>query len=419
MADLLALPPEEAIDYFRKKGYKTTFDHREMMGEAHAYSFTVAKAMQRDVLQDIRVAMDDAIANGTTLEDFKKRLRPTLQEKGWWGRKEMTDPVTGEVKEVQLGSSRRLRTIFETNMRSAYAAGRWDQVQRTKKLLPYLRYITVGDSHVRPEHKNWHNVVKPVDDPFWDKHFPPNGWGCRCTVQQLGEEDLKRLGLQVTDFDPVGMPRRYVNKRTGEMTSVPQGITPGFDYNPGRARMKAMTPPPLDAPLGVPYHGPAAKVPMPVPRQLKDFQPLPEGLSDAEYAKRFLNEFGGDIGQPKLFRDVTGEELVISDDLFKDARGRWKVQKHNRSAYLLLLASALKEPDEIWHYWEELKDGSKRLRRRYLTRFDFDGKERGALVAYDTGRDGWTGVTSFQSRDKSYLDKQRRGALVYRKTEGK
>ncbi|MDX2094353.1 MAG: PBECR2 nuclease fold domain-containing protein [Alphaproteobacteria bacterium] len=419
MVDLRALPPEEALDFFRKKGFKTTFDHREMMGEAHAYSFTVAKAMRRDVLQDIRAAMDDAIAKGQTLDAFRKNLKPTLQEKGWWGTKTMVDPQTGKEKEVQLGSSRRLRTIFETNMRASYAAGRWDAVQRTKKTFPYLRYVTVGDGHVRAEHKNWHNVVKPVDDPFWEKHYPPNDWGCRCWAQQVSEEDIKKLGLSITDYDPVGLPRTYFNTRTGETKSVPQGIAPGFDYNVGRARMRAMTPPPLDEPLGVPYQGPAAKVPMPPPRTLRDDIELPDGLSDAEYASRFLEEFDAGIGSPKLFQDVTGEQLVISDDLFKDSQGGWKVQKNNRHKYLLLLAQALKQPDEVWEYWEELKDGSKRLRRRYLTRVRLGDQAKDALIAFETGKDGWHGVTTFQSQDKSYLEKQRRGAMVYRKPDKK
>lgn len=419
MVELRALPPQEALDFFRKKGFKTTFDHQEMMGEAHAYSFTVAKAMQRDVLQDIRSAMDDAIANGQTLDQFRKNLTPTLQAKGWWGTKAMVDPQTGEVKDVKLGSPRRLRTIFETNMRTSYAAGKWDVVQRTKQTFPYLRYITVHDSKVRPEHRAWHNVVKPVDDPFWDQHYPPNGWGCRCTVQQLAEEDVKRLGLQLTDYEPTGLPRRYLNTRTGEVKSVPQGITPGFDYNVGRARMRAMTPPPLDEPLGIPYQGPAAKVPMPKPRTIAANMELPDKLTDAEYATRFLKEFDAGIGQPKLFQDVTGEQLVISDDLFKDTQGEWKVTKNNRHRYLLLLAQALKQPDEIWEFWEEMKDGTKKLRRRYLSRLRYGDDARDALVAFETGKDGWRGVTTFQSRDKSYVEKQRRGSMVYRKPDEK
>lgn len=420
MADLLALPPEDAIDFFRKKGYATTFDHREMMGENHAYSFTVAKAMQRDILQDIRTAMDDALAKGQTLDQFKKNLTPTLQEKGWWGIKTMVDPQTGVEKEVRLGSPRRLRTIFDTNMRSAYAAGRWDAVQRTKAALPYLRYLPSVAENPRHEHRAWYNVVLPVDHPFWDEHYPPNGWGCKCDVQQLGEEDIQRLGLEVTRNNPTsGLTRNYLNQRTGEVMRVPQGITPGFNYNVGRARMKALTPPPLDEPLGVPYHGPAAQVPMPPVRAVPGGIELDDGLSDAEYASRFLKEFDAGIGQPKMFQDVTGEQLVISDDLFKDTKGNWKVTKNNRHKYLLLLAQALKQPDEVWEYWEELKDGSKRLRRRYLARVRIGDNARDALIAFETGKDGWRGVTTFQSNDKAYIEKQRKGAMVYRKPDEK
>lgn len=419
MVELRALPPEEAIDFFRKKGYQTTFDHREMMGEAHAYSFTVAKAMQRDVLQDIREAMDTALANGQTLDQFRKNLKPTLQEKGWWGEKTMVDPQTGEEKDVKLGSSRRLRTIFETNMRTSYAAGRWEAVQRTKAAMPYLRYVAVMDGATRAEHRAWHNLVLPVDHPFWNEHYPPNGWGCRCFVQQLSEEDVKRLGL-VVHTGPLEMPARtYVNSRTGETMQVPQGITPGFNYNAGRARMKALTPPPLDEPLGVPYQGPPAKVPMPKPRTVPAAVELSEDLTDPEYAKKFLQEFGADIGTPKMYQDVTGEQLVIADGLFKDANGAWKVKKNNRQKYMLLLASTLKQPDEIWEYWEVMRDGSKKLRRRYLSRVNIGDRNRQAIVSFETGKDGWSGVTSFQSRDENYLSKQRKGAMVYRRPDEK
>ena len=94
------LAPQEAIDAFRRKGYRITFDWRDMEREEHSRDFTVTKVTTLDLLMDIREAMDRAIAEGTTLRQFEKDLTPVLQEKGWWGRQLMTDPLTGEEREV-------------------------------------------------------------------------------------------------------------------------------------------------------------------------------------------------------------------------------------------------------------------------------------------------------------------------------
>ena len=416
---LEALPFNDAIKAFRAKGYRETFDYQEMMGEEHAFSFTVAKAMQRDVLQDIRAAVDDAIANGQSLDTFRKSLRPTLQEKGWWGVKTMVDPDTGEERDVRLGSSRRLKTIYETNMRTSYASGHWEQVQRTKDVFPYLRDVSVMDGRERPEHRALHNTVKPVDDAFWDDHYPPNGWGCRCSVQQLMESDVKRLGLKVTTTDP-RLPNRAVrNTRTGEVGLVPRGIDPGFNYNVGKARMKALTPPPLDRPLERPFAGKVSDIPLPAAKRVSRDRVLPDNLSSEEYVQSFLQEFGGKIGDPKIFTDVTGERLVISDDLFRDSRGNWKVTKSMRHKYLPLLSETIKDPDEVWQMWEEYPQGRKTLLRRYVTRFDVEGEEAPGFALFDTSSAGWVGVTAFKADALAYLRKQRGGTLVYRKPEKK
>jgi hypothetical protein len=51
-----------------------------------------------------------------------------------------------------------------------------------------LQYRTAGDSHVREEHALLHGTTLPVDDPFWDKYFPPLGWNCRCTAVQVRKD---------------------------------------------------------------------------------------------------------------------------------------------------------------------------------------------------------------------------------------
>lgn len=231
------LPPREAIEAFRRKGYEITFDWRDMMHEEHSRGFTVAKVASLDILHDIRAAVDRAISQGDTFEQFRREITPELQRRGWWGRSEMTDPLTGERREVQLGSPRRLRVIYDTNLRMAHAAGRWEGIERTAQARPWLRYVAILDDRTRDEHRDWHDTILRWDDPWWNQHNPPNGWNCRCTVQQLSDADLRRRGFTPSGGGPDVPTREWRNRRTGEVTRIPQGIDPGFSYNVGRANM--------------------------------------------------------------------------------------------------------------------------------------------------------------------------------------
>ena len=76
--------------------------------------------------------------------------------------------------------------------RVATNASRWNELVAEKDALPYLEYVTVGDARVRPEHAELDGVTKKVTDPFWNVHYPPNGWNCRCIVNQVEDNEGKR-----------------------------------------------------------------------------------------------------------------------------------------------------------------------------------------------------------------------------------
>ncbi|MFC2974353.1 phage minor head protein [Azotobacter bryophylli] len=235
MIELRALPPEEAVAYFRQKGYAIGFDYRDVWQAQHQAAFTVAKVMQLDLLQDIRAEVDRALAEGTTLREFQQRLIPTLQTKGWWGRQERLDPLTGKVREVQLGSPRRLKTIYDTNLRTAHSEGQWQRIQERKEAFPYLQYDGANSEHPRLQHKAWDGLVLPVDDPFWQAHLPVKEWGCKCRVIPMTRGQLQRQGLEVGK-SPKVPTAPYVNARTGEIQQVPLGVHPAFNYPPGTRR---------------------------------------------------------------------------------------------------------------------------------------------------------------------------------------
>lgn len=236
------LPNVEALAFFRAKGFAPAlarFSWRDVWGEEHDRAFTVAKAMRDDVLEDIRAALDEAMSAGLPFAEFAKRLEPTLREKGWWGRQPVLDPKTGRTERAQLGSARRLRIIFDTNLRTANAAGRWSRVQRNKRLMPFLTYVQIDRPSAREAHKPFDGVTLPVDHPFWRTHYPPNGWRCGCVVRQVSARTMAKEGLSVTEeaaLEPLRETRPFVNERRGETVQVPVGIDPGFERNPGLDR---------------------------------------------------------------------------------------------------------------------------------------------------------------------------------------
>lgn len=220
---LFSVDPIEAIDFLRRKLNVPTRHWTDVWQEAHDMAFMVAGAATDDLVADFHDAIVKAIAEGQTLDQFREAFDRIVAAHGW-----------------SYHGSRgwRSKIIFQTNLRTATAAGRWEQIARLKDRRPYLRYVAVMDERTRPLHAAWHNTVLAVDDPWWDTHFPPNGWNCRCTVQALNERDLRRYGLKVSEEAPPSPLVTKVVKGRGLVT-VPQGIDPGFAYHPGREGLAA------------------------------------------------------------------------------------------------------------------------------------------------------------------------------------
>lgn len=262
LSAVFGLPPEDAIAFFRSKGYKVGWDWFETWREAHDRAFTVAKLARLDILQDIRAGLDQALAEGQSEHWFVKQLTPVLQQKGWWGKKIVVGK-DGQAEVVQEGSPRRLKTIFRTNMQTAYAAAHWKAFQENAWDRPYLQYLAVMDGRTRRMHAMMHGKVFPIDSPAWDVIAPPNGHNCRCTMRALSENDISQRGLKVERDVRIitrELPaKRLANKRTGEVAPgkiIQRGVSipdpawpgkriqffpdPGWDYSPGKSVTEGM-----------------------------------------------------------------------------------------------------------------------------------------------------------------------------------
>lgn len=212
--------PRAVRKYLEDKGLTPSWDWDDVWQQEHAAAFTVAKAMGKDVLAALREAVDDAVASGLPFSEFKRHLPDTLAELGWWGVQDVENPKTGEVERVELGTPRRLKTIYVTNARVARTVGQWERIQRTKEDRPFLIYELGPSERHRPEHEAWAGTILKVDDERWNTMFPPNGWGCKCRVRQLSEREADRKGGESTGPDA---------------DSLAEGIDPEWAYNPGDA----------------------------------------------------------------------------------------------------------------------------------------------------------------------------------------
>lgn len=236
---LQKLVPQDALDYLTNRSIKIDpiFNSQELWQEEYARQFTVSRLTNMDLMQAINDELLKNMQEGGSLRDFQKTLIPKLQAAGWWGVKEVIDQETGEILKTKFNPAR-LKLIYDTNMSMAYMAGKWARAQRNKAFAPYLVYETMRDERVRKSHQAWEGVALPVDDPWWDTHYPPNGWMCRCSVFSADEKTISRLiaaGKKIKREAPEILYTKHVNKVTGEITQLPAGVDAGFAYNVGKA----------------------------------------------------------------------------------------------------------------------------------------------------------------------------------------
>jgi hypothetical protein len=406
--DWRAMPMPEAIAFLRQKVRMPTRRWDDLVGSAHARAFAVAGIQADDMLASIQDALVRSRAEGTGFAQFQRDIGETIARTGWADRGD--DYVAW-----------RTRLIYETNVRVAHAAGRYAEMTQPETLeaLPYWLYRHNDSRNPRPLHLRWDGTILPATHAWWRTHYAPNGWGCQCEVEPLSERDLRRMKRSGPDAEaPDDGTRSLRDPVTGERQQVPLGVDRGWDYNPGRAWLHGVVPQEMQKPLppaGPPSRPATGLPPMPPVRPADAARLLPDNLTPEEYAAAFLGEFGATLDQAVVWRDVTGARLTIGHDLFVDTQGRLKSDKRGRGPWMLLLADAMRDPDEVWADWAMVR-GQPHLRRRYLRRHGLKGYSN-ALSVFEWTSEGWLGTTTYPPGG-SKLENDRRGVLLYRRPEG-
>lgn len=221
-------PFEEQLEFFKQKLNLPTGRWDDILKSAHDRAFVVAGAANADLLNDLRAAVTRSIEGGGGLAAFRKDFNALVLKNGWTG-------WTGEG--TAAGQAWRTRVIYQTNMSTSYAAGRWKQLTNPELLSvrPYWRYLhSDAVAHPRPIHLSWNGLTLRYDHVFWQTHFAPNGWGCECRVISVDAKEYAKSEAAGRTEPPPGW--NIVDPETGTLP----GIDKGWDYAPGASTTRPL-----------------------------------------------------------------------------------------------------------------------------------------------------------------------------------
>ena len=287
-------------------------------------------------------------------------------------------------------------------MRVAY------QVQKAKKYyadenVKYLKYIAVLDKRTRDSHAKLNGTILPKDDDFWKSHFPPNGWSCRCRVRavpahkKVTPTNKSNLPPNAVDSDwdyDVSEGRFFDRFSSKNISSV--------DLHTKEVKLKEQTD-------YSDFNMPSLKE---IDREI--FNEAPSRLAKQKSNKEAYELFKREILQGKKTVKVKTPvtDLLIDEDSLKHIIFN-HTRNDARERFARYILPTLKEPFEVWAVSEKTsQDGYYKKRYNFLK--IFKTKKENIFVNVKLLRDGrFTVATIFKTSDLSYLDRMRRGTLMF------
>lgn len=316
-----------------------------MIMRNNLYAFSAAKSYLQ--LQEMNELLVDEDGNTRSFEDFRDAaLEVHDQYNVNW-----------------------LRSEYNHAVNSAEMAQQWMNFSATADLSPYLTYRTIGDDRVRNEHRALNNVTRPVNDAFWDRNYPPNGWGCRCDVVQTNDK------------------AKLTTDSKAKALSDSLNLPPMFNNNVGKTGIVFSS--------GHPYFQEAGK--------------LSELEAEKTYGMRSLDNIYADPGKldpdPEQLSDFeswfsgqNGGKTIRATDQFGDDL-TWTRASLEDSEYANQLQDILSQADEVWLV------NNKRSYIKYYNSL--------ALVAQSNKSTG-SAVLSFTTDELENLSALRKGVLMHR-----
>lgn len=227
-------PNVEAAAFIRGKTAVAREVFDKMLPELKARCFTVAGLESANTIRLVRDRLAE-LPEGGDWESIKKDIVA-----------ELSPYLSDEVAE------KRADMLIRIHGFQAYQATQWTLDQRTKDTHPYYLYRTAQDDAVRDSHSALDGIILPMDDPFWDTHYPPWDWGCRCEVIAISEDDAQAAREQDAALPPdqrkvieggrleqlhEGWLMNGPSARIDIRSDAERGTPGAFKWNPGDMRI--------------------------------------------------------------------------------------------------------------------------------------------------------------------------------------
>lgn len=373
------LDNREALKYFGDKVPISAADAAALSADAKARAFWVSGVAKDDLAAGLHSALLRNIRDGKSVGDFRQEARDLAERQGWSG-----------------ASPYRLDFIYRENVNSAYQAGRYAQMTDPSvlKMRPFWQYLHFPqERYPRPAHLALDKKILPADDPFWQTWYPPNGYGCKCSVRTLSQRQA--AGQPVTKGEDI------VNR----MHELPDGSVvnvlrpdPGFDSSPLAYWQNASASAFRQAAATASWQ--PVQLTQPEAPLAKKGAKVGALLAPGATLKSLRAAAGVGANGAVIRAGADGAPVLISDRALQAA----SVER----AWLPNLAAVIEKPDEVW-LAPVAKETDVAIRRHYLKVFG-EGRDRVVMVA--TVQRGT--LVSYRAVTPEHADAYRTGKLLLR-----
>lgn len=303
-------------------------------------------------------------------------------------------------------NERYLQTEYDSAIAHGQMASKWNEFQENRDGSEHLEYRTAGDERVRASHKALDGKIFHIDDKILDRIYPPNDWGCRCTMVQVEDPDQVTPEREHDRLERQASIPKYFRNNAGKSGMVYTDGHPYFKNLQKTSQLKAVDHYGLWDPKRI-YNKPEKLTAAPAPLgSIDDFK---------AWHKRRIKTGPGENDFAFECKPLNGLWLTFDDDLYKRVTTDRKYLKEKRYQLIPHLEDTIKKPDEIWSVELKAVRGTREI-QTVLIKYYNDKPFVVVLKSTIASDTGYIRVASLYQLDKiSELGRLRNGILRYKK----